>query len=403
MSTSRSLRRVFDTTVGARARLAGRSISPVGWSLLIAGVCAAIIGHFLGWAELTAFGVTALVVLALAAPFALGQTELEVELDVRPPAVTVGQRAAAQITVRPGGTGPVRSVTMELRVGDTFVEFPVPTLRQGSEHEEPFVLPTFRRGVITVGPASSVRGDPLGIVRRTQTWTDEVDLIVHPRTVRLADTGQGFVRDLEGIASNDRSDADISFHALRTYEPGDDPRHIHWLSTARTGTLMVRQFVDTRRSHLGLAVDTDPASYDSNDDFEVGMSIAASLGCRVLADEQEVTCVVGADRVLSDSRRLFLDSLARADAVERAAPLGACVAAMMKASSGLSLAAVITGARTNLEDLRRATLRFPSGIPVMVIRVDRNSPTTYRPIGNQVLLSVREIEEFPHLLWAVSG
>jgi len=403
VSTSRSLRRVFDTTVGARARLAGRSISPVGWCLLGAGVVAVVVGHLLGWTELTALGATALVVMGLAAPFALGQSELEVELDVRPQAVTVGQRAAAQVTVRPGGTRAARGVTMELRVGEAYVEFPVSVLRRGAEHEEPFVLPTYRRGIITVGPAVSVRADPLGIVRRTQSWTDEVQLIVHPRTVRLADTGQGFIRDLEGIASNDRSNADISFHALRTYEPGDDPRHIHWLSTARTGTIMVRQFVDTRRSHLGLAVDSDPASYDAPEDFEVAMSIAASLGCRVLADEQEVTFVIGSDRLLSETRRRYLDSLAYIDTAERTAPIGACVAALLRASSGLSLAAVVTGGQTRLNDLRRATLRFPAGVPVMVIRVDRNSPTTFRPIGSQVLLSVRELDELPHLLWAVSG
>ena len=403
MSTSRSLRRVFDTTVGARARLAGRSVSPVGWILIVTGFVSLVGGHVLGWSELTALGITALVVMVLAAPFALGLSALIVELDVRPPAVTVGQRAAAQVTVRSDGPKAVRGVTMELRVGDAYVEFPVPVLRGSAEHEEPFILPTYRRGVITVGPAVSVRADPLGIVRRTQSWTEEVELIVHPRTVRLADTGQGFIRDLEGIASNDRSNADISFHALREYEPGDDPRHIHWLSTARSGTIMVRQFVDTRRSHLGLAIDTAPGSYDSSEDLETAMSIAASLGCRVLADEQEVTCVVGADRILSESRRRFLDSMAQIDVVERSAPIGSCIAALLRASSGLSLAAVITGSNTRLDDLRRATLRFPVGVPVMVVRVDRDSPTTCRPIGNQVLLSVRNLDELPHLLWAVSG
>jgi hypothetical protein len=82
--------------------------------------------------------------------------------------------------------------------------------------------------------------------------------------------------------------------------------------------------------------------------------------------------------------------------------IGGAVAALMRAASGLSFATVITGARTPLDDLRRATLRFPAGTPVMVIRIDTSSPTTYRPIGNQMLLSVRALDELPELLWKVA-
>ena len=254
MSTTRSLRRAFESTVGSNLRLVSRSVSPVGWIAVSAGLLSLVIGHVLGWTELTVLGAVLIVLFALAAPFALGQSDLEVELDLRPQSVTAGQRAVAQVTIRPSGGRTARGLSMELPVGQSMVEFPVPVLRQGAEHEEPFVLPTVRRGVITVGPVSSIRADPLSIVRRSQQWTDSLDLLVHPRVVRLLDTGNGFIRDLEGIASNQRSNADIAFHTLREYVPGDDPRHIHWLSTARSNTLMVRQFVDSRRMHLVLWV-----------------------------------------------------------------------------------------------------------------------------------------------------
>ena len=32
---------------------------------------------------------------------------------------------------------------------------------------------------------TSVRGDALGLLRRTQRWTDPLDLYIHPRTVTL--------------------------------------------------------------------------------------------------------------------------------------------------------------------------------------------------------------------------
>ena len=37
----------------------------------------------------------------------------------------------------------------------------------------------------------------------------------------------------------------MAFSSLREYAPGDDPRQIHWRTTARLGRLVVREHVDT--------------------------------------------------------------------------------------------------------------------------------------------------------------
>ena len=63
-------------------------------------------------------------------------------------------------------------------------------LTPGNAHEELFVVPTSRRGVIQVGPATTVQGDPLGLMRRTLTWTERTELFVHPRTVALESLGR---------------------------------------------------------------------------------------------------------------------------------------------------------------------------------------------------------------------
>jgi uncharacterized protein (DUF58 family) len=403
MSTSRSLQGVVATTIGKRARTAGRVVTPVGWVLVVAGGVLLVFGHVMGWSEVTVLAVTLLAVFVLSAPFAFGQTELHVELEIRPSSVTVGQRSAAQVTVRGQGGRTVRNVRMELRVGDAFAEFSVPVLRDGGEHEEPFVLPTVRRGIIMVGPARSVRSDPLGILRRTQQWTDDYPLIVHPRLVKLAELGTGFVTDLEGIATNIRSDSDVAFHTLRAYEPGDDTRHIHWLSTARVGALMVRQFIDTRRSHIGIAIDADADAYGTEDEFELAVSVAGSIGTRVFQDEQQVTAVFGPERLQTTHRTAFLDGLAGVESGVRSPKLQGAIASLVRASSGLSLAVVITGRNTPLSDLRRAALRFPGGLPVIVLRVDTANPTAYQPLGSQFLLSLQSLDDLPHLFWSLAA
>ena len=137
-------------------------------------------------------------------------------------------------------------------------------------HEDLFTIPTARRAVIVVGPVRSVRADPLHLLRRQVLWTEPEDLFVHPRTVALAGSAAGFIRDLEGMPTTELSSADVSFHALRDYVPGDDRRHIHWKTTARTNKLMVRQFEETRRAHLAISLSINTDEYASEAGIRAG-------------------------------------------------------------------------------------------------------------------------------------
>ena len=47
----------------------------------------------------------------------------------------------------------------------------------------------------------------------------------------------------------------MSFSESRAFADGDDPRHVDWLATARTGELFVKQFVEERELTLLLVVD----------------------------------------------------------------------------------------------------------------------------------------------------
>ncbi|BAS08086.1 conserved hypothetical protein [Arthrobacter sp. Hiyo4] len=119
-------------------------------------------------------------------------------------------------------------------------------------------------------------------------WTEPEDLFVHPKTVALAGSAAGFIRDLEGMPTTDLSSADVSFHALRDYVPGDDRRHIHWKTTARTNKLMVRQFEETRRAHLAISLSINTDEYASEQEFEMAISAAASIGRQAIREQREL-------------------------------------------------------------------------------------------------------------------
>ena len=189
-----------------------------------------------------------LIVLLVALPFVIGRLALDVERTLR------------------AGAGHGRRPRRRRRAGDQPAAHadrlahdrgarrrPAAAPRHPAARSRPrsteavYTLPTARRGVVTVGPALIVKSDLLDLMRREIVQTGTQTLWVHPRVAALRPLPVGFAKDLEGPTSDASPAGDVAFHALREYELGDDHRHIHWMSTARTGTLMVRHYVDNRR------------------------------------------------------------------------------------------------------------------------------------------------------------
>ena len=133
--------------------------------------------------------------------------------------------------------------------------------RRGRSHRSSVPLPTGRRAVIDLGPLRAVRGDVFGLIRRVVQWPVHRQVFVHPRTVRPSSSLPGYVHDLEGEESTKRTASDLSFHTLREYVPGDDRRFIHWKSTARNGTLQVREFLQTHRSLVAVVLSGSSVDY----------------------------------------------------------------------------------------------------------------------------------------------
>lgn len=379
----------------------GRAISPAGRLVAALAVLGWLAGWRLGWQEGMWIAAACSVVFLLGVGFLLGTTDLDVAVDVDPIRVTVGDPAGGALVVRNTGSRRMLPLRIELIVGRGAAVFDIPSLPADGTHDELFVLPTTRRQIIPVGPARSVRGDPLGLTRRTIDWTEPVELYVHPRIVRLENLGAGFLRDLEGQPTTDLSTNDVAFHTLREYVPGDDRRFIHWKTTARVGDLMVRQFVDTRRSHLAVVLDTRPSSYLDADEFELAVSLAGSLGARALRDEQDVTLSSGSGPLPSANGQQLLDSLAGVEWSHRHEDLVA-QSIRVGTTAGISIVALVTGSALALNDTRRAVRCFDESVRGLVLRADRQGRSGLRPIGSAAVLNVAELDGFGYLMWKVS-
>ena len=156
-------------------------------------------------------------------------------------------------------------------------------------------IPTSRRGLFTVGPWALERADPLGLAVGRVTSTGTSTIIVHPRVHTLGGPygDMHSVQD-EALVRRSRSDPLSGFVSLREYVDGDDPRLIHWPTSARTGTLMLREHVELRRPEFTVVLDTSESSGDEGEpdvfaaDFEEMVDVTASIAVHAIRSGVEV-------------------------------------------------------------------------------------------------------------------
>ena len=405
--------RVAASAVERWTRAVRAVVTPLGWAVVAGALVSLGVGYGWGWGELVALGWGLALLVGLASAWLAGRGAGVIELSLPVERVAVGEPAEARLVARNPGRRRFGGARLELPVGERIVLRFLPPLPRGATFEEQFPIPTERRGVVPVGPARTVRADPIGLMRREIVWSDTSLLHVHPRTAAIAALSTGFVRDLEGSPTRDLTVSDIAFHALREYVPGDDRRFIHWRSSAKTGTFMVRQFEETRRSRLMVLLDLDAHSYADEAEFELAVSAAASVGARAIRDSRSVSFVVsGRDRSASGVRRRggavhelstasrdrLLDALCLVESDERAVPLPDAARAAAESLSGVSLAFLVTGSAQGIAPLRAAAARLPGGVATIVVQCAPEGEASSRSVAGLTVLGIGYLDDLRAML-----
>lgn len=398
----RSLVRIiapFFRLVGEVLRPFVSFVSAAGWLVVIVTGGALIVGFALGWQELIVLGFALLSALAVCAAYLVGRSTYAVTIELNPSRVVVGGRAMGQLLVRNAGAKSLLPAVMELPVGGAVAEFGIPGLKAGEEHDELFAVPTERRAVIEAGPARSVRGDHLGLLRRVVDWTGIVDLYVHPRTTPLTPSAAGLVRDLEGQVTAKITNNDLAFHALRPYEPGDDRRYVHWRTSARTGQLMVRQFNETRRSQLTMVLAEDSAAYRDQDEFELAVSITASIATQVIRDGTQISVVSESRSLRTHAPTALLDDSCRVNLRPTAfASPRAFVRSVTRRLPPPSVLIVVSGSAWSTADFRSIQLLMPSDTTMIGVVVSRGASPSIAMVSGVAILTIGELSDLPKVL-----
>jgi uncharacterized protein (DUF58 family) len=118
---------------------------------------------------------------------------------------------------------------------------------------------------------------PFGLLPRARAVADADDLYVYPA---LIPPPEALLRGLPAYPAPGRSFAPSrqgEFRGLRAFRPGDDPRDIHWRSSARRGMPLVREKEDDETRQATVILDNDPEAAADGAAFERAVSEAAGV------------------------------------------------------------------------------------------------------------------------------
>ena len=181
-----------------------------------------------------------------------------------------------------------------------------------------------QRGLYPLDAVTIGTSFPFGLFVKERDVKLPGELVIWPRrdrVVRAPFPGGGRNR-ARGLALAGAPGTRGDYRGLRTYRVGDDPKDIHWRTSARLSSPVVREYERDASETLWICLDL--AGEPNSDDAEGLVEISASLAARAEAEGKRFGLVAGRRVVLpgagSGQLEAVLDQLARIDFRRDASP-----------------------------------------------------------------------------------
>ena len=130
---------------------------------------------------------------------------------------------------------------------DALEYFSIPA---GGERDITVRLTPLHRGLCPLPCAMVESSFPFNIFKHAQRTGEKETLLVHPAYREMKSllmhrsNGHGERRALQNniFTGNHAAGENLNFNGCREYQPGDPPRRIHWMATAKRNKLVVKEF-----------------------------------------------------------------------------------------------------------------------------------------------------------------
>jgi uncharacterized protein (DUF58 family) len=236
------------------------------------------------------------------------------------------------------------TLALELIEADAPITAFVPSVGPGQSAHARIDVTFKRRGVYRLHRFTLSTSFPFGFFIKERDVVFPGTIVVWPRTDRrVRETRKAGVRARRGGAeqTSPLAGGRGNYRSLRPYQSGDDPRDVHWRSSARHPEPVIREYERDAAETLWLALDLRTSKLDA---AEEAIEIAASLAARA-ASRGERLALITNDTIIDPAAggaqlERVLDTLARArvrdDAPTLAVPVARseCVLISTQADSG---------------------------------------------------------------------
>jgi uncharacterized protein (DUF58 family) len=269
-----------------------------GRCLLAAGLAAALCAVLVNERDLLRVAAFA-IMLPLLASVVVGysKTRLRADRELVPSRIAVGRECLAHLELRCTGRFSGRLLLEDL-LPEALGGRRRAVLARLPQHRPVQLIYPLRpvtRSVHSLGPLIARTTDPLGLAECSSTLAGQSQLVVIPAVVPLTglpaggelgagDSGGGRV----GVSPG--QDAVV----VRGYRQGDDMRKVHWRTTARRDTLMVRVEEWPERSGVTVLLDHRAAAHRGSgptSSLEYAVSLAASVYVHLRQRRQRVRLI----------------------------------------------------------------------------------------------------------------
>lgn len=131
---------------------------------------------------------------------------------------------------------------------------------------------------------------PFAFLTKSRRMRTAKEIIVFP-SIDLADETMNIAPQIQGEIESSFQGCGSSLYRIRDYAPEDSVRHVDWKATAKSGSLMVKEFTKERERRLRIIFDNPPAGALSAAQYEHAVELTASLGWHFAAGTQNVSFV----------------------------------------------------------------------------------------------------------------
>jgi uncharacterized protein (DUF58 family) len=154
---------------------------------------------------------------------------------------------------------------------------------------------------------------PFALFRKSKSVPLADEVLVYPARVDVSDLLAGASVGV-GEAPSRRAGSGEDFFAIRELRLGEDPRTIHWKSTARAGRLMVREAEEASSRRVTLCLDNhnrDPLDKTHAAAIERAIARTASLAAHFIERGYRVRVVTRTAQVAEGAGRAHLRAILR--------------------------------------------------------------------------------------------